>query len=196
MNLPDGFHGVPPGKLAMVVTHLEMTTPALLRGATLSDGLTFEPLPRDPEIYRDVFRRVGQNWLWFGRLVMDDLQLCSIIEHDDVGLWTIAKDTRPEAILELDFRTPGQCELAYFGLSSELIGNGAGAYLMDRAIETVWSRDITRLHLHTCSIDSPQALGFYVRSGFTPVRRDVEIADDPRALGIYPKDTAPQIPML
>ena len=33
MSLADGFHDLPRGKLAMVVTHLQMTAPAPLRGA-------------------------------------------------------------------------------------------------------------------------------------------------------------------
>lgn len=194
--LSDGFHGVPAGKVAMVVTHLEMTAKPAPRGAALPDGLTFTELPRDPDVYRDLFRRVGRDWLWFGRLLMEDLALCAILESDSVGLWTITKDGVPEAILELDWREARACELAYFGLTPRLIGTGAGAFLMDRATELAWSRDIARFHVHTCTLDSPQAIGFYERSGFTPVRREIEVADDPRALGIYTEDAAPHVPRI
>jgi len=196
MTLKDGMHSVAAGQVAMVVTHLEMTAAAPLRGAVLPAGLDFVPLARDPEIYRDLFRRVGQDWLWFGRLTLSDLELCTIIEDAAVGIWTLEKDGQPEAILELDFRQHGVCELAFFGLTPKLIGSGAGAFLMDRAIETAWARDISKLTVHTCTLDSPQALAFYQRSGFTPVKREIELAKDPRALGIYPKTTAPHVPLL
>lgn len=194
--LGDGYHDVPAGKVAVVVTHLEMTSPAPLRGAGLPDGLTFAPLARDLATYRDLFSRVGAPWLWFGRLVKPDADLDAIISDPQVDLFTLLKDGTPEAILELNFRDKGACELAYFGLTDKLIGTGAGAFLMDQAIKTAWSHEISRLHLHTCTMDSPQALSFYIRSGFTPVRRQVEIADDPRTLGLYPDDTGAHYPQL
>jgi GNAT superfamily N-acetyltransferase len=180
----------------MVVTHLEMTTQAPLRGAPLPDGLRLDVLPPDPDWYRELFRRIGEHWLWFGRLKLDDLPLCAILEHEDVTLHTLIRDGQPEALLELDFRTPGSCELAYFGVTPALMGMGAGAYLMDRAIELAWARDISKLHVHTCTLDSPHALHFYIRSGFVPVRREIEIADDPRMTGLYPRTVAPQIPLI
>jgi len=194
--LGDGYHDVPAGKLAMVVTHLEMTSPAPLRETALPVGLRFEPLARDVETYRDVFRRVGQDWLWAERLKMQAAHLAEILHDPNVALFTLLKNDRPEALLELDFRIENTCELAYFGLTPALIGSGAGAYLMDRAIQTAWAADIDRFHVHTCTLDSPQALSFYVRSGFTPFKRQVEIADDPRMTGVYTQDISPATPRM
>ena len=177
MALPDGFYDIPAGKLPMVVTYLEMTAPAPLRGASLPQGLTFTDFPRDPYAYRDLFRRVGQDWLWFGRLELTEEELIEILNDPKQHIFALEKDGRPEGLLELDFRKAGECELAYFGVTPALIGSGAGAYLMDQAITRAWAEDITRFHVHTCSIDSPQALSFYIRSGFTPYKRQVEIAD-------------------
>ncbi len=193
--LEDGYHDVPAGKIAMVVTHLEMLEPHG-RGVPCPPGLTFEAWTPDLDAYRDLFRRVGQDWLWFGRLMMPEAELSAIITHPSVKIFTLRKNGTPEALLELDFREPGQCELAYFGLTAALIGTGAGAYLMDRAIEHAWSEDIARFHVHTCTIDSPQALDFYRRSGFEPYKRQIEIADDPRLIGIHPKDGNYPIPMI
>jgi GNAT superfamily N-acetyltransferase len=196
MTLSDGLHDVPPGKLAAVVTLLEMTAPAPLRGTPLPRGLTFAPMPRELERYRAAIRRVGRDWLWFDRLRLDDAQLGAVLGDADVEISTLTRCDGPEAILELDFRVPGECELRYFGLAPELIGTGAGGYLMDRAIERAWKRPIRRFHVHTCTFDSPRALDFYIRSGFTPYARQVEIADDPRRTGLHPPDAAPQIPLI
>ena len=196
MSLADGFHDLPRSKLAMVVTHLQMTAPAPLRGAGQPSGTEFAELPRDPDTYRDLIRRIGQDWLWFSRLELDDLALCAVIEHEAVEIRTLMVEGRPEAILELDFRGHDECELAFFGVTPALIGTGAGAWLMDRAIDLAWARSISRFHVHTCTLDSPQALGFYIRSGFTPYRRQVEVAEDPRRRGILPETAAPQIPLL
>ena len=195
--LSDGYHDVPDGMLAMVVTHLEMKNRAATRDMSAPDGITLRRVSPTLDWYRDIFNRVGaQEWLWFERLTYDDDKLAGIILDQNVEIFTLSKDGQDEALLELDFRTEGQCELAYFGLTPKLIGSGAGRFLMNHAIETVWSRDITRFHVHTCTIDSPQALGFYIRSGFTPYRRQIEIAPDPRLTGMLGRDAGPAVPII
>ena len=99
-------------------------------------------------------------------------------------------------LLELDFRTGGACELAFFGLAPEAIGQGAGRWLMNRALELAWRDGVGRVHLHTCTLDSPQAMDFYRRSGFAAVRREVEVLRDPRLSGHLPEDAAPGVPIL
>ena len=97
---------------------------------------------------------------------------------------------------ELDFREPGQCELAFFGVSEKLIGGGAGRWLMNRALELAWSHQVIRVWLHTCTMDHPSALAFYRRSGFRPFRRQIEIADDPRLDGTAPRSAARHVPII
>ncbi|MEP4195175.1 MAG: GNAT family N-acetyltransferase [Aliishimia sp.] len=196
MMLDDGYHDVPAGKLAMVVTYLKMTTPAALRGAVLPDGLSLEPLARDVETYLDVFRRVGQDWLWFERLKTPAADLAALLHDPKVSIFTLMKNGQAEALLELDFREHGVCELAYFGLTPALIGSGAGAYLMDRAIEAAWAAEIDEFQLHTCTLDSPQAMDFYIRSGFKPYKRKIEVSEDPRTHGVYGIGVAPKVPHL
>lgn len=194
--LNDGFHDVPDGKLAMVVTHLEMRAPAPLREVSLPDGLRLQQVTPTLDWYRDIFRRVGQDWLWFGRLKKSDAELQAQLSDPDTVFYTLTKDRQDEALLELKFTAEGTCELAYFGLTPALIGSGAGRYLMNHAIRTAWGRPISRLHLHTCTLDSPQALPFYIRSGFTPFKRQVEIADDPRLINLLDKDNGVHVPII
>ncbi len=187
---------VPGGKIAVVVTHLEMTERAATRDLPLPEGVSFRAVEPDVAWYRDVFDRVGSDWLWFGRRTLSDDALMEIISDKDVALYTLNRGGVDEALLELDFRQPGECELAYFGLGKALIGTGAGRALMDRAITHAWERDISRFHVHTCTNDSPQALTFYIRSGFTPFKRQVEIEDDPRLKGLLPENVAPHLPVI
>lgn len=195
--LEDGFHEVPSGKLAMVVTYLEMTSKTGTKDIPLPDGLSFHRVTADNAWYRDVFTRVGgTDWLWYGRLLLEDDALEAILSDPQVEIYTLSRDGQDLALMELDFREEGACELAYFGLTSDLIGTGSGRWLMTKAIELAWDKPIARFHLRTCTIDSPQALDFYKRSGFTPVKRNVEIADDPRVLGVLPDSAGPMVPLL
>ncbi|MGC1495298.1 MAG: GNAT family N-acetyltransferase [Sulfitobacter sp.] len=195
--LRDGLHDVPQGKVAMVVTHLEMHAPAPMRPVPTPDGVSFRKVTPDIAWYRDIFNRVGAlDWLWYGRLTLSDADLNDILINPKVAFYTLTRDGVDEAMLELDFRQGDDCELAYFGLTSNLIGSGAGRYLMNKAIELAWANPIKRFHVHTCTIDSEQALSFYIRSGFTPYRRQVEIDDDPRLTGLLPETAAPHVPLI
>jgi len=198
MELKDGFYDVPPGKVAAVVTHLEMRERAPLRPVPDSQGVTLRRVATPgSDWYRSLFRRVGaEDWLWFSRLVMDEAALAAILRDPLVEVHALGSGGEDLGLLELDFRQEGECELAFFGLAAELIGGGVGRWLMNRAIALAWRPGITRFHVHTCTMDSPQALPFYIRSGFTPVRRQVEIADDPRLSGLLPESAAPQVPIL
>lgn len=196
--LAPGYHKVAPGQLASVVTCLEMTARPKPKPA--------RPLPRpivldriekpDVEGYRALFRRIGAQYLWFSRLVMTEADLNAILSDPAVEVYFLRENRRDIGLLELDFRTPGQCELAFFGLVPEAIGGGAGRFLMERALALAWAKPIERLWVHTCTFDHPSAVGFYIRSGFRPYAVEIEIAADPRLSGHLPRETAPQIPII
>lgn len=77
-----------------------------------------------------------------------------------------------------------------------LIGTGAARFLMNRALETAWSRELARVWVHTCTFDHPSAVAFYQRFGFHPFRRQIEIADDPRLDGTAPRTAAKHVPII
>jgi len=196
MILPDGYSDVPAGKIACVVTHLEMTARP-------------EPRPDPPaawtlrrveapglDWFRDLYRRVGEEWLWSGRLQLSDADLAAIIHAPLVEVYALVEGSRDEGLLELDFREAGQCELTFFGVTAKLIGSGAGRWLMNRALERAWSRQVARAWVHTCTLDHQAAVAFYQRSGFRPYRRQIEIADDPRLDGTVPRSAARHVPII
>jgi GNAT superfamily N-acetyltransferase len=150
-----------------------------------------------PEHYRELFRLVGAPWLWFSRLIMDDAHLASIIQHPKVELYAVLDEAEREVgILEVDFREPHECELAFIGLIPQLSGIGHGRWLLSEALQRAWRDEVRRVHVHTCSLDHPAALGAYRRAGFVPFKRAIERFPDPRLLGILPRECAPQIPLL
>lgn len=195
--LGDGYHDVPPGKIAAVVTHLEMRAPVTPRPGPAPEGAELRRIAApDTEWYRDLFARVGgHDWLWFSRLRMCDADLAAILRDRDVEVHGLFFCDRAEGFLELDFRQSGDCELAFFGVTPALIGTGAGRFLMTRAIARAFARPIARLHVHTCTLDHPGALSFYRRCGFVPVRQQIEIADDPRLTGDAAPDAGPHVPV-
>jgi GNAT superfamily N-acetyltransferase len=195
MILPDGYSDVPAGKIAAVVTHLEMTARLAPRPDPAGSWALRRVDVSKLDWYRDLYCRVGQQWLWISRIRMPDAELAAIIQSPPVEVYALAHEGRDEGLLELDFREPGQCEIVSFGVTEKLVGTGAGRWLMNRALELAWSRPVTRVWLHTCTFDHPAALAFYQRSGFRPFRRQVEVLNDPRLDGTVPRDVARHVPI-
>jgi GNAT superfamily N-acetyltransferase len=196
MILPDSYSDVPAGRIAAVVTHLEMTARPALRSDPPGPWALRRVESPGLDWFRDLYRRVGEEWLWFSRLQMSDADLAVIIHSPLVEVYALVQNGGDEGLLELDFREPDQCELAFFGVTSKLIGSGAGSWLMNCALERAWSRPVSRVWVHTCTLDHPAAVAFYQRSGFRPFRRQVEIADDPRLDGTVRRDAARHVPII
>ena len=204
--LEHGFHAVAPSDLAAVVTALEMTElPLALRRPGIEPDVPLQ-LVRwnrcDPERYRLLYRRIGAPWLWWSRLALDDAALCAIIHDPAVELYAVTDRARVEiGILELDFRQPGACEIAFFGFVAKASGQGFGKWLMRRALQRAWAggdakASTARVWVHTCTLDDQRAAGFYQAQGFVPVARFVEVFRDPRTTGLLPADSGPLHPML
>ena len=195
--LEDGFHDVPAGKIAAIVTSLQMFEEPSFRPEADGADWTLERLTSPTaEEYLALYSAVGRDWLWFTRLVMPRQDLLAAIQDPRVEVWRLAAPGSETGILELDFREPGACELAYFGVSAGLVGGGAARWLMNRAVERAWSQPIQRFWVHTCTLDHPSAVGFYTRSGFTAFELMIEVADDPRLTGHLPAGASPQVPTI
>jgi GNAT superfamily N-acetyltransferase len=189
----DGYTAVPPTHVATVVTYLEMHEPPPLR---TGDRLPLAPIGADIARYRSLYGAVGAPWLWFGRARMGDNALAGILGDPDVEALALTEDGRDIGLLELDWRRPGEAELAYFGLVPEAVGRGLGRRLVDEALRRAFARPIGRFWVHTCTLDHPGAVAFYRRSGFRAYARAIEVTPDPRLTGDLPRDAAGQIPLL
>lgn len=194
--LSDGFHDVPDGKIAAIVTSLQMFERPAPRPEVDGPWTLRRLEAATVEEYLALYAAVGRDWLWFTRLVAPRERIEADLANPDVELYRLEAPGGETGILELDFSEPDTCELVYFGVTGGLIGGGAARWMMNRAIERAWSRPIRRFWVHTCTLDHPGAPQFYIRSGFQAFHREVEIADDPRLLGLAPPESAPHIPVI
>lgn len=196
LNL-NGYTDIPNGTVANIVTYLEMTAKPPLHPRNIS-GLHLDLMsPPDFNRYQKIFRTVGEDWLWFSRLAMQPAVLESVINTPGFEIFVLQKDGQDIGLLELDTGEKDTVELGYFGLAAEAVGTGAGRWLINAAITRVFDyHKANRFFLHTCTMDSPQALAFYMRSGFTPYKRAIEIAPDPRLTGFIDRDKGKHHPII
>jgi GNAT superfamily N-acetyltransferase len=203
----DGIVDLPSGKIAAIATYLEMTRPGAQAAAAAAEdaaelnlaelGASFQPIAGDIARYRVLYRNVGEPWLWFSRARIPDAALARILNDPLVEALAFNRNGQDIGIVELDFRHPGQCELSFLGLVPDAIGRGYGRVMIGEAIRRAFARPATeRLWLHTCTLDHPGALPFYMAAGFRPFRRAIEIAQDPRLTGEMARDAAPHLPIV
>ncbi|MGI9382171.1 MAG: GNAT family N-acetyltransferase [Methyloligellaceae bacterium] len=186
------------GKLRVEVTSLEMKQ--------APSGQLPEPPAADLRIdrvsapsvplYRFLYNTVGEPWLWGDRRKLSDAEIREIMQDPLVELHVLYVGGEPAGYAELDRRIEGEIELAYFGIRPEFTGQKLGTYLLMFAIRRAWTYRPNRLWVHTCTLDHPAALPLYRRCGFEPFKTVEEIQDDPRVLGLIPKDAAPQHPII
>ena len=193
-----GITDLPPGKIAAIVTSLEMFAPPARRADPPGlSGFSLEPIGRDDVArYLAIYRVLGERWMWFSRLVKPVAEIEAILADPAVEFFAVRADGRDVGLLELDFRVAGEGELSFFGLDETVLGRGAGRWLMNRALERAWTQPISRFWVHTCTLDHQSAPEFYQRSGFTVFKRSVEVDDDPRLKGHMPRDCVRHHPVI
>ena len=192
----DGYTDVPPGKIAAIVTYLEMRSAPPLEPPTKSEFEVRRVVSPDLGWYRRLYRKVGEPWLWFSRLRMSDEELRVILHNSAVDVFALSQAGEDQGLLEFDRRNRPDIELTFFGVSSEMIGKGAGRALLAYALPIEWEYKPQRICVHTCTSDHPSALAFYQKCGFIPYKRAIEIADDPRLTGDVPWEAGPHVPIL
>lgn len=193
-----GITDLPPGKIAAIVTSLEMfAAPPVRPDPPGLDGFSLEPIGRDDaRRYLAIYRQLGERWMWFNRLVKPLAEIEALLADPAIEFYAVRCEDQDVGLLELDFRVAGEGELAFFGLAETVIGKGAGRWLMNRALEKAWAKPISRFWVHTCTLDHQGAPEFYQRSGFKVFKRSIEVDDDPRLKGHMPLASVAHHPVI
>jgi GNAT superfamily N-acetyltransferase len=153
----------------------------------LPANVRVERAPRIPlGFYRYLYETVGAPWCWVDRRWMGDAELASLVHAEGVEVHVAYADGAPAGYVELDARAPGEVEIVYFGLVPAWIGRGLGGPLLDLAIARAWSLPgVTRVWVHTCSLDHPSARAAYERAGLVVYEAHEHEEWDPRPLPVH-----------
>jgi GNAT superfamily N-acetyltransferase len=149
-------------------TFLEMRDPRHLQRKEMPAGdarfVRCRPCPVSH--YRELYRRVGEQWHWTDRNAFSDEKLAAILANPDVHVWELRVGTELAGYFELEKQTGPVVEIVYFGLTPEFIGRGYGGAMLTRAVDEAWALGTEKVWLHTCTLDSPVAMSNYEARGF------------------------------
>lgn len=168
----------PPGAAVRTVPAvrrwLTMDAPSDLRPArvaALRIDVTEQPRCTVAE-YRRLYREVGAAWHWHDRERWSDATLAAHLMQRAVHVWIARVGRRIAGFFELHEDADGGVEIAYFGLTPPFLGHGLGGVLLTQAVEEAWRLGARRVWLHTCTLDSPNALPNYLARGFRLEREE------------------------
>ena len=122
--------------------------------------------PPDFHINKFFYKQIGRKHRWIDRLAWADKKWIQYVENPRIKTF-ILKDNNNlagyyETIRDLD---KFNCEIAYFGVLEEYIGKKCGGYLLSEAIKRLFEEGISRVWLHTCSLDHENAIKNYLARG-------------------------------
>lgn len=103
--------------------------------------------------------------------------------------WILSGDSGPLGYVHLQPRATArgtEVEVRYFGLAEAAIGRGLGGRLLEHGVRAAWTLPdrtgvaaVSRVWVHTCSLDGPAALANYRARGFVVVGTEVSDEDVP-----------------
>ena len=162
----------------VVTTYLEMSSPDQLRPKRADARFQVcEKTERDWRFNRDLYFRVGEQWDWIDKRAWTDEQWKEYTMAAELRTFAGYYDDSLAGYYELRRDTERGIEIAYFGLSPEWIGRGLGGALLTSAIEEAWRMEPnpSRVWVHTCNRDHPQALANYRARGMVVYKVEKEL---------------------
>jgi len=124
-----------------------------------------------PEVSRFLYTAVGGPWYWIDRLPWSYRDWQRHLARGGMETWILSVEGTPAGYFELEPPSEGSVEIAAFGLLPAFVGLGLGGTLLTRAVRRAWDSGASRVWLHTCSLDHPNALRAYQARGFRVFRR-------------------------
>jgi GNAT superfamily N-acetyltransferase len=162
----------------LITTYLEMRSPNQLRPKRTEDESfrVREKKHQDWQFNRDLYFAVGEMWAWIDKQPWTDEQWKEYALEPELRTFAAYYNEILAGYYELRSDGEGGVEIAYFGLLPAFIGRGFGGALLTSAIEEAWrtSPSPTRVWVHTCNRDHPQALANYRARGFVIYKTDDE----------------------
>jgi GNAT superfamily N-acetyltransferase len=154
----------------LITTYLEMRSPEHLRPKRCTDARfrVQEKTERDWRFSRDMYFRVGEPWHWTDKRGWTDEQWQEYAATPRLRSFAAYHDEKLAGYYELRRDDEAGVEIAYFGLLPEFTGRGLGGALLTNAIQEGWQMlpPPSRVWVHTCNRDHPQALANYQARGF------------------------------
>ena len=122
--------------------------------------------PQNFQLNKFFYKNIGKKHKWIDRLVWTENQWIDYVSSEKVKTYVLKYKGDLAGFFELIFHSEkNEIEIAYFGILEEFQNKKLGSYLLSKAIQKSFKRDINRVWVHTCSLDHKNALNNYIARG-------------------------------
>ena len=123
--------------------------------------------PPDFQLNKFFYKQIGKNHHWKDRLIWSDNKWISYVSNPTVSTFILKENENLVGFFELIYhKKKFEIEIAYLGLLNEYLNRKLGGYLLSEAIKISFSyKNVSRVWVHTCSLDHKNALKNYLSRG-------------------------------
>jgi len=112
------------------------------------------------------YKEVGRDFFWRDRLKWSNQDWLDYVNNDFFKLYILKYNNKLAGYYELLYDPKiNSMEIPYFGIFKEFYGKKIGGYLLTDALSTSFKQKITKVWVHTCTLDHPNALKNYLARG-------------------------------
>ena len=140
-----------------------------------SDDYTLNLIdPINFQLNKFFYKNIGKNHKWVDRLIWNDQKWVDYVSSKKVKTYILKNKDDLVGYFELIFHfEKNEVEIAYFGILEEYQNKKLGSFLLSEAIKKSFVQNISRVWLHTCSLDHKNALNNYIARGMKIFKSEI-----------------------
>ena len=149
-------------------SYLEIKSLDDLNDSSKSSENYYIELIKEPDFQLNKFfyKNVGKKYKWTDRLIWTDIQWIEYINNKNLKTFVLKNEKDLAGYFEIIYHPlKNEKEIAYFGLLEEYHNKKLGSYFLSCGIKEAFKENISRLWLHTCTLDHKNALNNYLARG-------------------------------
>ena len=130
--------------------------------------------PINFQLNKFFYKNIGKKHKWVDRLIWNEQKWINYVSSEKVKTYVLKNGDDLVGFFELIFHfEKNEVEIAYFGILEEYQNKKLGSFLLSEAIKKSFVQNISRVWLHTCSLDHKNALNNYIARGMKIFKSEI-----------------------
>ncbi len=130
--------------------------------------------PIDFQLNKFFYKNIGKNHKWVDRLSWSEEKWINYISNENLRTYVFKFKDDLVGFFELIFHPEkNENEIAYFGILEEYQNKKLGSHLLSEAIKKSFQENVSRVWVHTCSLDHKNALNNYISRGMKIFKTEI-----------------------
>ncbi len=130
--------------------------------------------PINFQLNKFFYKNIGKKHKWIDRLSWSEEKWINYLSNEKIRTYVLKYRDNLVGFFELIFHTESkETEIAYLGILEEYQNKKLGSYLLSEAIKKSFAKDVSRVWVHTCSLDHKNALKNYIARGMKIYKTEI-----------------------